>query len=224
MKRLLTFAAAIAAAGMMSAPANAGVVDFAAYAVGNEHGVASGTSVTIDGVSMTFYAGEPYVNSDYYAYFDDYSSGRPAGLGTCRAIDINDQCVDAGDDSIDGDLGINEYVAIVFDDGPMDVTDLSFRDGEHFSLNDDDVGQLTWYIIDSLTTVLDSGVATFADVIAMAMSGYFDNIEGIAFSFVDTEFYVSAMNVVPIPGALPLLLSGLAGLGFASRRKKKIVA
>ncbi len=30
------------------------------------------------------------------------------------------------------------------------------------------------------------------------------------------------VNEVPIPAALPLLLSGLAGLGFASKRKKKI--
>jgi len=30
----------------------------------------------------------------------------------------------------------------------------------------------------------------------------------------------SANNVIPVPGALPLLISGLAGLGFAARRKK----
>ena len=42
----------------------------------------------------------------------------------------------------------------------------------------------------------------------------------------DAGFSIAQMSVsdVPIPAALPLLLSGLAGLGFASRRKKKAAA
>lgn len=51
--------------------------------------------------------------------------------------------------------------------------------------------------------------------------------EGTIFEFVattaDAGFAIAKFNVteVPIPGALPLLLSGIAGLGFASRRRKK---
>ena len=36
-------------------------------------------------------------------------------------------------------------------------------------------------------------------------------------------FTVAQLTVsdVPIPGAIPLLISGIAGLGFASKKKKK---
>ena len=56
----------------------------------------------------------------------------------------------------------------------------------------------------------------------MAAMGIQDAI-GLQLAYVNTDFYLEAMEIsdVPIPAALPLLLSGLAGLGFASRRKKK---
>lgn len=224
MKKLIASAAVALGASFMAAPAVAGtiVVDFAGYAAGNEHGVTSGTSVEINGVSMTFSAGDFYDDGIYNPYFDDVSGGLPAGLGVCRVLTAADQCRDAGDDSTDGDGGISEYIAIVFDDGPFSVWELGFRDGQHNDITTNDVGVVEWAILDGLGGVVTSGFATFADVVAMAAAGDFANIAGIGFAYVDTEFYIEYISDVPIPAALPLLLSGLAGLGFASRRKKKV--
>ncbi len=214
MKKLFAFAAASMAAGALSMAAHAAtIVSFADFAAGNEQGVTSGTSLNINGVNITF-------NSNFNPYFDDVSSGKPAGLGVCRVLSPLSFCADAGDDSIDGDLTINEYVIMQFDDGPFSVFQVSFRDGTHNSLDADNIGQVTWGIFDAVGGLLSFGTTSFAQVIAMATAGFFANVDGIGFEFADTEFYVEYISDVPIPGALPLLLSGLAGLGFASRRKK----
>jgi len=71
---------------------------------------------------------------------------------------------------------------------------------------------------------LDGGMAMvmlFSEAIAAANANMFAAATSITFAYVDTNFYISAISDVPIPGALPLLISGLAGLGFASRRRKK---
>ena len=51
------------------------------------------------------------------------------------------------------------------------------------------------------------------------------NLTGTTFSFMQAaqnpEFYVSAVTTVPVPAALPLFASGLAGLGWLSRRRRK---
>jgi hypothetical protein len=220
MKKIFTIAAAALSATLLSAPASAGIIDFANFAAGNEQGVVSGTSLNIDGVNMTFSAGDVYDDGIYNPYFDDIANGKPAGLGVCRVLDGSQQCADSGDDSIDGDLGISEYVAIIFDDGPFSVLDISFRDGTHNLLNTDNVSLLNWAILDGVGGVISSGVDTFSNVLALATSGFFANVAGIGFGYIDTEFYIESISDVPLPGAIPLLISGLAGLGFASRKKK----
>ncbi len=214
MKNLFTFVAVSAAACTLSMAAHAStIVDFAAYAAGNEGGVASGTSLNINGVNLTF-------ESNFNPYFDDVSGGKPAGLGVCRELNAKSQCVDAGDDSADGDFGVNEYIAVIFDDGPFNVFQLSFRDGRHNLLNFNDIGLVKWGIFDAIGDLLNTGVTTFADILSMAAAGDFAHVDGIGFQFVDTEFYVENISDVPVPAALPLLFSGLAGLAFATRRKK----
>lgn len=202
MKKVLTFAAAAIAASFVSVSAQASIIDFVAEAAGNERGVASGTQVTINGNVIT-------LNSNFSPYFDDLSAGRPAGLGVCRVLDAGAQCDPSDDDSIDGEGGIAEYVEVVFD-SPFSINGLSFYDSDHVSI-DDSAGQL----------LINGMLTTFADAVAAAANGDFAGLESIRFTYVNTDFYIGSISDVPIPGAIPLLLSGLAGLGFAGRKKKK---
>ncbi len=213
MTRLLTIASALIFAGAFSIPAHATVIDFAAEAAGNERGVTSGTSFAspnFGGLTLQFDADNPA----RFPYFDDISSGLPAGLGLCKQLSgaAPAPCANTADDNITS----GEGVTVSFLSGPFNVLTLSFRDEFHNSLDADNVGQLAIEI--------NGGGAvtyTFMGAIAAAAAGSFLSVNSIRFAFVDTQFYVNSISDVPIPGALPLLLSGLAGLGFASRRRKK---
>ncbi|MFQ5563065.1 MAG: hypothetical protein ACE5FO_05805 [Parvularculaceae bacterium] len=204
MNKLLAFAAATAAAGFFSLSANAAVIDFAAEADTNgERGVASGTQLTVGGVLVQL---DVPMNSSWFPYLD----AGDAGLGVCQNLDASNQCVPPSDDNVT----IGEDVKVTFVNGPLVITGLSFDDIDHASLNTDNVGQL---IIE--TNLMAANTFTFAGALAWAAAGQLAS--WIRFEFVDTEFYVNAISTIPIPGALPLLLSGLAGLGFASRRRRK---
>lgn len=61
----------------------------------------------------------------------------------------------------------------------------------------------------------NKGVRVLADA-AIAISKIKINFMGISGAFENIN-----LSEIPVPGALPLLLSGIAGLGFASRRRKK---
>lgn len=214
MKRLMI--AAAAAAGMAFAPAQAAYVDFAAEAdMNGERGLASGDSLKIDGVTMLLFGFGPVGAASPYL-----DAGK-AGLGVCQVLDIKDQCAPASDDNVTED----ESVLILFTSNDLgaalfrDLNGLVFRDAKHNLIDDMNDGLVR--------IVTDNGdmTALFTTFIAMAAGGdaFFEQTSSIFFEFVDKQFYVSAMDVsdIPIPGALPLLLSGIAGLGFASRRKAK---
>ena len=181
MNKILAGFAAFFTAGMLSAAAHAAPVDFVSYASNNEHGVASGTSVQVNGIDMTL-----YTNPGYFAYFDDVDarSRKPAGLGVCRNLNSNNHCNPGSDDSIDGDFGTDEFIKIVFDNGPFDVRGLSFNDGKHNSLNNDSVGEVMWMTLDAAGNTILSGVTNFQNLIAMAAAGVFAGVNGIGFQYV----------------------------------------
>ncbi len=223
MKKILAFAAASLAAGSLSMAAHAAPVDFVSFAAGNEHGIVSGTvgtsNVTINGVDMTLL-------SNFNPYFDDVDavSRKPGGLGVCRNLATlgvkPNQCNPGSDDSIDGDGGTAEYIKILFTNGPVDIRHLSFNNGQHNSLNTDNVAQVTYMVLNAAGVATFTATTSFANLVALASGGAFLNVAGLGFQFAGTEFYVDTVSDVPLPAALPLLLSGLAGLGFAARRKK----
>ncbi|NNE41750.1 MAG: VPLPA-CTERM sorting domain-containing protein [Marinicaulis sp.] len=67
---------------------------------------------------------------------------------------------------------------------------------------------------------------TFAEAVGLVMMG----VALLRFAFnepgIGVQFYVNSFeaDVAPLPAAVPLLLAALAGLGFASRKKKRTTA
>ncbi len=76
--------------------------------------------------------------------------------------------------------------------------------------------------------IVDGGaIQTFTDFLAMgviASGGVALELVGTTFEFISLTqgagYSIEAITVVPVPGAIPLLISGIAGLGFASRKKR----
>ncbi len=219
------FLAGLAAAALVSAgSAGAVTINFSSEANNNgERGVADGTvlnSAALGGMNLRFSGGRGGNNFEF-AYFNEFQAavpgfkGRAAGLGTCTTLDRMMQCMPAGDDTVDH----GEFVRVDFVDAPFEIVRMSFNN--RFSSND--ASPLLLMITTSLAGVISQMTLSFAD----ATTTNFGFADWIRFDFIpgqgnDAKFFVASIsNEIPVPGALPLLLSGLAGLGFASSRRRK---
>jgi len=199
MKKLLSIAAV--SLGLAFAPAHAAVIDFANEADTN------GEPIAIDGFNLVLTSFDSAGNAAHNPYLD---AGN-AGLGVCQTgLDMDAQCITSSDDNVTN----NEQIQIAFS-SPIDILDTLFRAADHSVLT---MGSIE--VVPDLGSLTDDVSTLMATALA---NGILDDASYIQFNFVDTEFYVSSITVndVPIPGAIPLLISGLAGLGFAGRRKKK---
>jgi hypothetical protein len=214
MKSLSIALVAALAASIGASPASANVIDFVAeVASSGEQGVPDGAILNtpaMGSLNLQFSAGAGAWPTDF-AYFNSATAnGSPAGLGTCTTLDAGAQCNPAFDDVV----AANEWVEVGFVDQPFDVRTLSFNGAGNLSLDNDMTGLI------KITTSLNSIVAMATLTFAQAATAGFGFVDWIRFEFAGTEFVVASISDVPLPGALPLLLSGLAGLGFAARRKK----
>ena len=226
MKKLLSIAAV--AAGLVFAPANAAILDFANEADTNgERGLANFSPFTLDGLEFTIltYGAGPNSNGLFGASGNPYLDAGNAGLGVCQVLDTNDQCDPGSDDSIQeivNDNGPNtvEGIGLFFNEA-VDIIDILFVDAQHNPINAMNDGLVDVFLTDSGTPTT---TLMFTEVVSLVTMGdaMFQDLEFLGFVFVDKAFYLSSVTVneIPIPGAIPLLLSGIAGLGFASRKKR----
>ncbi len=214
MKKYLSIALALAVS--FAAPAQAALIDFVAEAAGNERGVADGTTLTFNGVNITFSSGG--AEGDF-AYFDDLLGTRPAGLGVCGAL-LNgpgSECANPGDDNIQS----GEAVTLTFDTA-MTLSAHSFTDQNHNDLNGNDTNTLLIAINDPD----DFQQFTFAEAVNLIVMG----VELIRYAYdpsaTGLAFYINSFEAVdefaaPLPAAAPLLLFGMGGLAFAARKRRR---
>ena len=219
MKKLLAIAAITA---MTLAPAHAAFVDFMAEADGpnGERGVDNGSFITLDGVSLQLGADFDFGGPNAQG-ISPYFDSNDAGLGACQVLDADRQCVPSNDDNVTE----QENLTIFFRDfgspdlNSFDILNFEFRDKNHNVIDANNNGLIT---IDNFKGMVRTEL--FTTFIAMAQMGdeFFQDIGGIRLFYENKEFYLSTMTIndTPIPGAIPLLISGLAGLGFAARRRK----
>jgi hypothetical protein len=223
--RVKKFLALVAASLALAAAGTAGAVtvNFAREAnLGGERGVADGTVLntsSLGGLNLRFSAGRGREGFEF-AYFNAFEApaqgfkGRQAGLGVCTTLAATGLCAAAGDDTVDH----GEFVRVDFVDSPFEVARMSFNG--RFASND--ASPLLLKVTTSLGGAVSTAVLSFAE----ATTRNFGFVDWIQWDFirdqgVDAKFFVASISsVVPTPGAMALLLSGLAGLGFAASRRR----
>ncbi len=215
---MMKILAVVASAGLaVFGAAHATTINFVGEAnSGGERGVADGTilnTAALGGLNLRFSGGRSGPNFDF-AYFNQADGTRLGGLGTCTTLDRMMQCTTYTDDTV----GHAENVRVDFVDGPFEIKRLSFN-GRFDTLNG---SPLLLKVTTSLAGVVSELVLSFAD----ANSRNFGFADWVQFEFVRgqgdrAKFFVTQISDVPVPGALPLLISGIAGLGFAARRRQR---
>ncbi|MCK5926319.1 MAG: VPLPA-CTERM sorting domain-containing protein [Methylococcales bacterium] len=188
--------------------------DFGHEAIGNEHAAYSmnlNNGVTANAYNLS----DPSI--PLYAYLDDFSAGKEAGLGVCETLNHNGSCYQ-------DNVGKNEVIGLSFNN-EITIDQIEFHNGNHKGWFHPTKGQVS-------ISVDGSGFTPYA------LSHIFNtSLTGTNFLFANTslghhasagkEFYITALNtqvVTPIPAAVWLFVSGLGSLGLFRKRKKGLNA
>ena len=243
MNKLLV--SAIAAAGLIIAPANAATIVFKGDNQNATPNAIGSTQLNCGSSGNNDYCSTgPGVSLDYSVLGFDFSvDAFENALGPNRtgAIVIQDvdpldsglgvisstEITNGSNDQVQSNTGANESLLFDFTasgPNPVIISNIEFNSGADRNCSEPPVNQpegpcglFDLYIDGNLFA---AGLQALDDV----LGGWI----GTTFEFVANDqtnpsgFVIAQFDVqeVPIPGALPLLLSGIAGLGFAARRKK----
>ncbi|WP_425408948.1 hypothetical protein [Hyphococcus sp.] len=232
MTALRMLAAAFTAAGLLAAPANAttfifksggAFLDSPTGNVAMDCGTVGADLCTdVDALGFNYSKDGVNFNATAYKYTDNTYSARDA---TLLIQDISPENSGLGALSEGGirddqtQFGSLEAIEFIFD-SQVSITNFEFNAGDDndcsgpqgegpcgdFDLWIDGMYFATITAVDFLTDIFTGTIFEFRAITPNA-------------GFNIAQFEV--ITETPIPGAIPLLLSGLAGLGLASRRRKK---
>ncbi len=213
-KRLAMISLVVASFLLVANLAHAVVIDYATLA-NTAPGDGSYDPLTVvasDGTVVDATGTNVAGNVDYYAYLDATWDGRVAGLGVCK-VATTGLCVPSDDDNVTFD----EMLTLEFDK-MVDISQILFRDGNHFTTFTYADNDFDLYIDD----IFDS---------SYTLQGVFNTVlSGTKFSFVGSsvitdldQFYIQAITFTPVPEPSTYLLlgSGILGLAFWRRRKSR---
>jgi len=226
MTTLRFLAAAVVAVGFMAAPANATTFKFKSGGPGSTdtpggNYVQDCGSVGLDYCTDDDSLGFEYSKDGITVTVVAYSDGDPTTL--IQDIQPSNSGLGAyteGETAADDQVQTNSYEALEFTfNTAVWLSNIEFNSGadRDCSAMDQPEGECGDFELSIDGMVI--GVLAAEDLVAGGWYGTTFLFRAVTegAGFVIAQFEVSE---VPVPAALPLLLSGLAGLGFASRRRK----
>ncbi len=221
-------AVSLAVLGSVASAQASVVFDFVAIAGGlggGQEGQFDNTAsyATVGGITVQASASNTF-GATSVAYLDDVAFTPPldAGLGVCSdGLNASGskmgQCITPSDDNVtDGETLTLSFFSDTAATNPITVTldPVFLRDADH----------LINFGGSDLIDITDGGglmTLTLAAQLGTPLTGStFD------FTYNNQQFYIQSITVtpVPLPAALPLFLSALAGLAFIGRRRRRQAA